>query len=69
LASKGLSFGKKKDEDCGEESGGHRSFDLQEIEKVGYSQERHIRLDGEEFHLISKPFPDGKWLCGRRHRA
>jgi hypothetical protein len=33
LASKGLSFGKKKDEDCGEESGGHRSFDLQEIEK------------------------------------
>jgi len=29
------------------------------LRKFGYSQERHIRLYGEEFHLISNPFPDG----------
>ncbi len=29
------------------------------LKKFGYSQERHIRLYGEEFYLISNPFPDG----------
>jgi hypothetical protein len=29
------------------------------LKKFGYSQERRIRLYGEEFHLISNPFPDG----------
>jgi len=29
------------------------------LKKFGYSQERHIRLYGEEFHLVSNPFPDG----------
>jgi hypothetical protein len=29
------------------------------LRKFGYAQERHIRLYGEEFHLISNPFPDG----------
>lgn len=29
------------------------------LKKFGYSQQRHIRLYGEEFHLISNPFPDG----------
>lgn len=28
------------------------------LEKFGYSKERHIRLYGEEFHLISNPFPE-----------
>ncbi len=29
------------------------------LKKFGYSQERQIRLYGEEFHLMSNPFPDG----------
>jgi hypothetical protein len=29
------------------------------LKKFGYSQERNIRLYGEEFHLMSNPFPDG----------
>ena len=29
------------------------------LKKVGYTQEREIRLYGEEFHLISNPFPEG----------
>lgn len=29
------------------------------LKKFGYSQERHIRLYGEEFDLVSNPFPDG----------
>lgn len=29
------------------------------LKKFGYSQARHIRLYGEEFHLVSNPFPDG----------
>ena len=29
------------------------------LKKIGYSQQRHIRLYGEEFHLISNPFPEG----------
>lgn len=31
----------------------------EKLKKFGYAQERHIRLYGEEFHLISNVFPDG----------
>ena len=27
--------------------------------EFGYANERHIRLYGEEFHLVSDPIPDG----------
>jgi hypothetical protein len=27
--------------------------------ELGYAQERHIRLYGEEFYLLSNPIPDG----------
>lgn len=29
------------------------------LRKFGYSSSRHIRLYGEEFDLVSNPFPDG----------
>ena len=29
------------------------------LKKFGYSKEREIRLYGDQFHLISNPFPDG----------
>jgi hypothetical protein len=29
------------------------------LRKFGYTENRHIRLYGEEFHLVSNPFPDG----------
>jgi hypothetical protein len=29
------------------------------LKKFGYVQERHMRLYGEEFRLVSNPFPDG----------
>jgi hypothetical protein len=31
----------------------------EKLKKFGYSRERRIRLYGEEFHLISNPFPEG----------
>ena len=31
----------------------------QKLRKLGYARARHIRLYGEEFHLISDPVPDG----------
>jgi len=32
----------------------------EKLMKFGYAQERHIRLYGEEFHLVSNAFPDGE---------
>jgi len=29
------------------------------LRELGYAQERHIRLYGEEFYLLSNPIPDG----------
>jgi len=29
------------------------------LKKFGYTQNRHIRLYGEEFQLVCNPFPDG----------
>jgi len=29
------------------------------LKKFGYASSRHIRLYGEEFDLVSNPFPDG----------
>ena len=29
------------------------------LRDLGYANERHIRLYGEEFHLVSDPVPDG----------
>lgn len=41
------------------------------LKKFGYSQERQIRLYGEEFHLISNPFPDGNGFAveGMEHTS
>jgi len=29
------------------------------LQELGYAREKHIRLYGEEFHLVSDPIPDG----------
>jgi hypothetical protein len=29
------------------------------LRELGYASHRHVRLYGEEFHLISDPIPDG----------
>ena len=29
------------------------------LQELGYAREKHIRLYGEEFHLVSDPVPDG----------
>jgi hypothetical protein len=29
------------------------------LKELGYRRERHIKLYGEEFHLVSDPVPDG----------
>ena len=29
------------------------------LRELGYARQRHIRLYGEEFHLVSNPIPDG----------
>ena len=29
------------------------------LRELGYGSQRHVRLYGEEFHLISDPIPDG----------
>jgi hypothetical protein len=29
------------------------------LQKLGYAKEKHIKLYGEEFHLVSNPVPDG----------
>jgi hypothetical protein len=29
------------------------------LQELGYAREKHIRLYGEEFHLVSNPVPDG----------
>ena len=31
----------------------------EKLVKFGYARDRHIRLYGEEFHLLSNAFPDG----------
>jgi hypothetical protein len=31
----------------------------EKLRKLGYARQRHIRLYGEEFDLISNPIPDG----------
>jgi len=30
------------------------------LQELGYAREKHIRLYGEEFHLLSNPVPDGE---------
>jgi len=35
-------------------------FICDKLRKMGYAQERNIRLYGEEFHLVSNPTPDGE---------
>ena len=34
-------------------------FICEKLRKMGYAQERRIRLYGEEFRLVSNPTPDG----------
>ena len=34
-------------------------FICERLRELGYSSERHVRLYGEEFYLISDPFPHG----------
>ncbi len=29
------------------------------LQELGFAREKHIRLYGEEFHLVSNPVPDG----------
>jgi hypothetical protein len=29
------------------------------LQELGYAREKHIRLYGEDFHLVSNPVPDG----------
>jgi hypothetical protein len=31
----------------------------EKLRKFGYARERHMRLYGEEFRLVSNPLPDG----------
>jgi hypothetical protein len=31
----------------------------QRLRELGYARERHVRLYGEEFHLVSDPISDG----------
>lgn len=31
----------------------------EKLQELGYAREKHIRLYGEEFHLVSNPIPDG----------
>lgn len=35
-------------------------FICERLRKMGFAQERHIRLYGEEFYLVSNPVPDGQ---------
>ncbi len=35
------------------------TFICERLRKMGYAPERHIRLYGEEFYLVSDPVPDG----------
>lgn len=35
-------------------------FICERLRKMGYAQERHIRLYGEEFDLVSNPVSDGE---------
>lgn len=35
------------------------SFICERLRKMGFAQERQIRLYGEEFYLVSNPVPDG----------
>lgn len=37
----------------------HERFICEKLRKMGYAQERRIRLYGEEFDLVSNPIPDG----------
>ena len=34
-------------------------FICHKLKELGYAKARHIRLYGEDFHLISDPIPDG----------
>lgn len=36
-----------------------RLFICHKLKQLGYAKARHIRLYGEDFHLISDPIPDG----------
>ena len=31
----------------------------EKLQKLGYAREKHIKLYGEELHLVSNPVPDG----------
>jgi hypothetical protein len=35
-------------------------FVCEKLRKMGYAPERHIRLYGEEFYLVSNPVADGE---------
>jgi len=36
-----------------------RQIICERLRELGYAREKHIRLYGEEFHLVSNPMPDG----------
>jgi hypothetical protein len=36
-----------------------RQIICERLQELGYAREKHIRLYGEEFHLVSNPIPDG----------
>jgi hypothetical protein len=40
-------------------SGRNPANDCARIKDLGYSTSRHIHMYGEEFEIISDPFPDG----------
>ena len=36
-----------------------RQIICEKLQRLGYAKERHIRLYGEDFDLVSNPVPDG----------
>jgi hypothetical protein len=38
----------------------HDVFICEKLQKMGYAKQRHIRLYGEEFDLVSNPIADGE---------
>jgi hypothetical protein len=41
-----------------------RQIICEKLQELGYAREKHIRLYGEEFHLVSNPIPDGDGFAG-----
>jgi hypothetical protein len=37
------------------------------VKRLGYGMSKHIRLYGEEFEVVSDPFPEANGVCGTRY--